>query len=82
MTRIKDKKDADAENYIAIPEANSVTHPITGQSQENGHLMKGNEKEIWKNPSPTSSDDLHKVLATELTALTSSSSKKICGNEE
>ena len=37
-------KYADAENYIAIAEANSVTHPITGQSQEYRHLMKGDEK--------------------------------------
>ena len=37
-------KYADAENYIAIAEANSVTHPITGQAQEYRHLMKGNEK--------------------------------------
>ena len=37
-------KYADAENYIAIAEANSVTHPITGQAKEYRHLMKGDEK--------------------------------------
>ena len=37
-------KYADAENYIAIAEANSVTHPITGQSQEYRHLIRGDEK--------------------------------------
>ena len=69
-------KYADAEKYIAIAESNSVTHPITGQAQKCRHLMKGDEKEIWKNPSPTSSADLHKVLATEFMALTPSSSNK------
>ena len=37
-------KYADAANYIAIAEANSVTHPITGQSQEYRHLIRGDEK--------------------------------------
>ena len=41
-------KYANAENYIAIAEANSITHPITGQSQEYRHLMNGNKKEIWR----------------------------------
>ena len=40
-------KYVDAANYIAIVEAKSVTHPITGQAQEYRHLMKGDEKEIW-----------------------------------
>ena len=34
-------KYTDAANYIAIAEANSVTHPITGQAQGYGHLIKG-----------------------------------------
>ena len=33
-----------AENYITIAEANSVTHPITGQSQEYRHLIRGDKK--------------------------------------
>ena len=41
-------KYADAANYIAIAEANSITHPITGQDQEYRHLMNSNEKKIWK----------------------------------
>ena len=40
-------KYADAENYIAIAEANSVTHPITDQAQEYLHLIRGDVKEIW-----------------------------------
>ena len=39
---------SDAANYIAITEANSVTHPITGQAQEYRHLMKGNNKDTWE----------------------------------
>ena len=35
-------------NYIAIAEAKSVTHPITGQSQEYHHLIRGDKKEIWR----------------------------------
>ena len=34
-----------AANYIAITEANYVTHPITGQSQEYRHLIKGDNKD-------------------------------------
>ena len=41
-------KYADAANYIAIAEANSATHPITGQAQEYHHLIRGDEKENWK----------------------------------
>ena len=37
-------KYVNAENYIAIAEAKSVTHPITGQAQEYRHLVKGDEK--------------------------------------
>ena len=37
-------KYANAENYIAIAEANSVTQPITGQSQEYRHFIRGDEK--------------------------------------
>ena len=39
---------ADAENYIAIAETNSFTHPITGQAQEYRHLIKGNDKDTWE----------------------------------
>ena len=38
----------DAANYIAITEANSITHPITGQAQEYRHLIKGNNKDTWE----------------------------------
>ena len=38
----------DAANYIAIKEANSVTQPITGQSQEYRHLMKGDNIDTWE----------------------------------
>ena len=41
-------KYADAENYIATVEANSVSHPITGQAQEYRHLIKGDKKDIWR----------------------------------
>ena len=37
-------KYADAENYIAIAGANSITHPITNQAQEYRHLIRGDEK--------------------------------------
>ena len=37
----------DAANYIEIKEANVVTHPITGQSQEYRHLIKGEDKNTW-----------------------------------
>ena len=37
-------KYANAANYIVIAEANSVTHPITGQAQEYCHLIRGDEK--------------------------------------
>ena len=40
-------KYADAANYIAIAEADSVTHPITVQAQEYRHLIRGDKKEIW-----------------------------------
>ena len=41
-------KYADAENYIAIVEANYVTHPITGRAQEYRQLLTGDKKEAWK----------------------------------
>ena len=41
----------DAANYIAITEANSVTHPITGQAQEYLHLIKGDDKDTWETSS-------------------------------
>ena len=37
----------DAASYIKIAEANSVTHPITGQAQEYLHLIKGDDKNTW-----------------------------------
>ena len=61
-------KYANAANYIAISEANSVTHPITGQSQEYRHLMKGDEKEIWR-----------KSFANELGRLAQGVSNRIDG---
>ena len=42
-------KYADAANYIATEEENSVTHPITDQAQEYCHLIKGDEKETLEN---------------------------------
>ena len=39
---------ADASNYIAIAEANYVTHLITGQAQEYRHLIKGKDKDTWE----------------------------------
>ena len=54
----------DAANYIAIKEANAVTHPITSQAQEYHHLIKGEDKTHRKPPLSTKSDDPHKVLAT------------------
>ena len=38
----------DAANYTAIEEANFVTQPITGQSQEYRHLMKGDNRDTWE----------------------------------
>ena len=37
----------DVANYIAIAEANYVTHPITGQAQEYRHLIKDDDKDTW-----------------------------------
>ena len=31
-----------------MAEANSVTHPITGQDQEYRHLIKGDDKDTWE----------------------------------
>ena len=38
----------DAANYIAIKEANAVTHPITGQAQKYRHLIKGEDQNTWE----------------------------------